>query len=236
MLNVVMTACNRLPLLRQSLESLVYTSRDIAISIVVIDDSTDLGVRSWLLEFTRKCPWIPFRYDTNPSPHCIGAAKNYGVALASSEGRGDLIYISDSDTYYTPLWYNPLLRMYGYHGGDCPVIGGWNHPYLKPTGHIATWNNGTENYKLETYDAIAGVSWLLSWDAWDKYGPFAANALGPRQSEDWEFCQRVRADGKLVGAVSPWPVLHTGLTDSQGKRAPGSEIYAKEIPWGVLAE
>lgn len=232
MLNVVMTTCDRLPLLQQSLRTIFGVTRE-NLSLVLVDDSHDPKTVDWIMKYKSN---VHFSYSRNPMPGCIGAAKNHGVGMIPLAERGDYLYISDSDTYYTYGWDVALTQVYRQYAGQCPLIGGWNHPYLQPMQRLGQHLIHGKLCELKSYDAIAGVSWLLSWDAWDKYGPFAANALGPRQSEDWEFCQRIRVDWKQVGAVSPWPVLHTGLTDSRGKRAPGSEIYAKEIPWGVLAE
>jgi GT2 family glycosyltransferase len=55
----------------------------------------------------------------------------------------------------------------------------------------------------------------------------ADNALGVGKSEDWEYCQRIRDDGYLVGCLKDQVIVHCGLTNSEGNQIPGYEESLK---------
>jgi hypothetical protein len=85
-------------------------------------------------------------------------------------------------------------------------------------------------------DAVAGYSMLMSWQTWDKYGPFDQHAVGVGQSEDFAVCQKVLKDGYRVGYVSPPVLTVTGLTNTLGGKVPGWEQLKALVPEGVIAE
>lgn len=172
----------------------------------------------------------------NPLPKCIGAAKNAGVAYASKTfGRDSLLYLSDNDVWFAPGWDMQLKKAHVAYPDSFQIIGGGCHPFLQPNNKFNGWFYlDGKVYEVKSRDAVSGYSWLMSWETWDKYGPLDANAPGVRQSEDWAMCQRVIADGKFVGALTPEVVIHTGVTDSYGEKIPGWEEIQARVPEGVL--
>lgn len=223
-INIVMLICNRPRLTAQALDSLERNTWKY--NLTIVDDSTKFNE-------------LPTRFQYaqiihNPKPGCIGAGRNAGIQASQKEfGKGQALYLSDNDVYFKPRWDQVLLVYQRLHGREVKIIGGGCHPYLQPKDYIAQG----DKYNLTSRDAISGYSWLLEWDTWDKFGPFVEHAVGVRQSEDWEYCQRVIQAGYLVGSVMPEVVLHTGVTDTNGKLIPGADmLYAQEFTEGVIVE
>ncbi len=159
--------------------------------------------------------------------HITGQARNLGVYWSEKVfGRGDYLYLSDNDVYFTPGWAEKLIHALSYIYSGSWVIGGWNHPYMQPH-EGSKWRD--QEIVVQTHDAIAGASQLMRWETWDKYGPLLANAKGVCQGEDWEFCQKIiKAEGR-VGSIYPRVVFNCGLTNSYGVAAPGADLMLKEL-------
>lgn len=154
----------------------------------------------------------------------VGASKN--SAISQVKDRGDLLYLSDNDVYFKPRWLETLIAAIN-HRPDFKIIGGWNHPYHRPVDRHRFMLNGKLVEIREAW-AVAGVSWLMKWETWDRFGPFDSNSEGVGQSEDTAFCNRVREAGFKVGSVYPPVVLHTGITNTLGEPALGAELFERE--------
>lgn len=233
MVNIVMIVRDRQTLTSQSLGSLQQNTCSEDYNLTVIDDASKEKIN----------------YDTTftnsyilrtPQPYGVGGSRNLGIKASlnifgrsTKGGTPHLLYLSDNDVYFTPGWLEALSGLLLCHP-TWKIIGGWNHPYHQPTERmkIAPARIGEPWRELWTQGAVAGVSWMLSWDTWDKFGPFDANARGVRQSEDTAFCQRVTAAGFRVGCVWPHVVYHTGVTDTFGQAPPGAELFKRKE--GVL--
>lgn len=222
MINVVMLIKDRPRLTEQSLDTLLrHTSSPF--NLTLIDDSSlsfsyasDIGVRRavWAGGFSG---WTSMRVEK--SKGITGMARNLGVYWAEKYwGRGDWLYLSDNDVYFTEGWdekLTSLLRV----AGSVRVLAGSTHPY-----HGANpWPPGASTDAITLHDAVSGYSQLMRWDIWDAYGPLDAHAPGIRQSEDWAFCQKIIKDGLLVGSINPPVVYDCGLTDTFGEPAIGVE-------------
>lgn len=170
-------------------------------------------------------------FERNKTQLGVGGSKNRGVEIHTELNRGDLLYLLDGDVFFTDGWLEKMLETYEKHKERFKIIGGGIHPFLQP-------RVGEGDADITSHDAISGWSWLLSYDTWDKYGTLAANALGTGKSEDWEYCQRIRNDGFLVGCMKPQVIAHCGLTNSEGNPIVGydvSEQLAKSVaPKAIL--
>ena len=174
--------------------------------------------------------------DHNEESLGVGGSRNNGIAYSQKYfSRGDLLYLSYNDVYFTEEWLDVLIEAYSLHGDTTKVIGGYCHPYSQPNWMSPPWARKGEVYRTTTRDAVGGASWLLSWNTWDKYGQLMDNARGTCQSEDYEYCQRIRKDGYEVGAVVPHVVYHTGRTDTFGKLSPGADVASPDVE-GVTIE
>ena len=134
-------------------------------------------------------------------------------------GRGEFLYFSDNDIYFTPGWITQLRPVF-----NVKVIGGQRHPF-HGINHTSPYLFGCGF--IEITDAVAGYSQFMEWSTWDKYGPFDAHTVGVCKSEDFAFCQKIVKDGGMVGYIDPPAVYHTGLTNSEGKAAIGSEQFQR---------
>jgi len=78
---------------------------------------------------------------------------------------------------------------------------------------------------------------LMSWEVWDKYGPFCQTPVDKVcQSEDVDFTNKIRSDGFKLGVVSPTLVANCGITNSFGEHIPGWEMVKRQAPAGVIVE
>jgi len=224
MTNIVMLVRDRYILTRQALDSLwEHTNYDDYTLTVVDDGSTDFRVR----HFT------PDLY-VERSSHTLSQLKNLCIYWSEQHfGRGDWLYISDNDVYFANGWLSDLIRTAKLTERDgFNLWGGQHHPYHKP---IDSWISSVGMLCATEHDCLAGTSWLMRWSTWDKYGPFKRDtAPGVCQSEDYEFTQRLRADGGRIGVIHPHVVIHTGITNSEGKPAVGSDLFPR-VP-GVIYE
>lgn len=217
--NVVMLVCGRWRLTGQAIESLRKNTPRELFNLTLVDD---VSVKE------RNVQTVYGDNETSvallKSKGITGQARNLGVYWAEKYwGRGDYLYLSDNDVYFTPGWLEKLidyfrgLSLIGYD-----LIGGWNHPFLQPTFH-----NNKHDYA--SHDAVAGASQLMRWEPWDKFGPLDSHAIGVGQSEDWKFCQDIIKDGGKVGSIYPRVVLNCGVTNSFGVASPGADVMVQEL-------
>lgn len=187
----------------------------VPMEIVINDDKSDKPFN----EEQRRTLGGFHRFSMNDSVknRGVGGSKNRAVEVCQSEhGRGDYLYLSDNDVIFTPGWLETLIAALEEHP-RVKIVGGYAHPY-----------NGTNqtlrgNVNVDTKNAVDGLSWLMRWETWDKYGTLMDNARGVRQSEDWEYCQRIRNDGYEVGVVYPHVVINNGIVDTFGEKIPDWE-------------
>lgn len=230
----------RRTLLNQTMATFEATvSKELCNRFIYVDDCSTLAL-PYGFPHTKHNSLI----EKNEKQLGVGGSKNRGVELHTQLGRGKYLYLFDGDVYFTDGWLEKLLEVYNYYRSTFKIIGGGIHPYLQPREgesevlHTPEWGKTTGLTKVTSHDAISGWSWLLDYETWDKYGTLAANSLGTGQSEDWEYCQRIRNDGNLVGCIQPQVIAHCGLTNSEGKPIVGydvSEQLAKSVaPQAIL--
>ena len=228
MINVVMLVKDRYRLTMQALHSLTKnTSGDF--NLTIVDDE---GMISPSLLGAKDTTCIRIKF----SEGITGMARNLGIYWAEKYwGRGDWLYLSDNDVYFTEGWDEKMIQLLELTEDlhHLKLLGGSTHPFHGTNGKIIV-NPGFLSSTILTHDAVSGYSQLMRWGTWDKFGPLDAHAPGIRQSEDWAFCQAIIKDGGLVGSIDPPVVYDCGLTDTFGEPAIGVE----QIPRyeGVIQE
>ncbi len=221
--NIVMLTKDRLKLMKQTFETLYGTTDPATFNLTVVDDESRAPV-----QINKDNATV---LHIGNSRGITGQARNLGVYWAEKYwGRGDYLYLSDNDVYFTPEWLPTLLNTFedAREHHNVQLMGGWNHQYMQP--HKGIGNKGTFfNGKFETHDAVTGASQLMRWSTWDKYGPLDAHAKGVCQGEDWQMCQNVIKDGGRVGSIYPRVVWNCGLTNSFGVPSVGADVVLKEL-------
>jgi glycosyltransferase involved in cell wall biosynthesis len=237
--NIVMLARNRHRLLEQAFKSLHLHTSPQDYNLTIVDDGSDDFRACKLFEYESFFPHVQV-VSVHNSPGVLAQLKNVGVAASENFfGRGDYLYLSDCDVYFTDGWLEKLIALYekaapmGFR-----LLGGQVHPFHKPIQDVQSIIFPEGNVEgLTEHDVLDGPSWLMKWGTWQNYGPFnRENAPGPCQSEEYPFCQRLRSGRRRIGAANPWVVIHTGLTQTDGKTAPGAKERAGVKVAGVLYE
>jgi GT2 family glycosyltransferase len=152
----------------------------------------------------------------------LGFLRNIGTQVSEKVfGRGNWLCFLDNDVAVFEHWLANMIEI-----ASCPgahLLGGQRHPYHKPNQRLVYATGRC----VEETDAVAGYSMFMSWDTWDRFGPFDANAKGIGQSEDWAFSQRVKKGGGIVGYIHPPVLAHCGLTNTDSKPATGHEAFER---------
>jgi glycosyltransferase involved in cell wall biosynthesis len=236
MTNIVMLCHERLRLTEQALESLyAHTPADQFTLVLCDDGSRDFRVKRMLADYARaksNCSLITLEN----SQHVLARAKNIGVAWSEQEfDQGDWLYLSDSDVWFAPRWLESLLaEAVPSEPVNFRLWGGQIHPFHKSS--IGICHNGHPPGMYE-HEILDGPSWLMRWTTWTMLGGLERTcAPGACQSEEYKFCSDLRSDGGRIGVIHPHVVVHTGLTQTDGKLAPGAAERRAMIPEGVLAE
>ncbi len=248
--NIIMLAKNRQKLTRQSVDSLyANTPRDL-FNLTIVDDASEYDVMHTVLhqKTTHESNIAVIRLEH--SKGITGQARNLGVYWAEKYwGRGDYLYLSDNDVYFTPGWLTNLIsEMKHAEDAGFKLIGGWNHAFMQPkpggwyrgrsidepigeknASFMFTTSHENRQFILQSHDAVTGASQLMRWSTWDKYGPLDAHAKGVCQGEDWQMCQNIIKDGGRVGSIYPRVVWNCGLTNSFGVPSVGADVVLKEL-------
>lgn len=226
--NVCMLATGRYRLTKQTLESLYANTPEKSFNLTVVnDEESDFRVRNLLRSYMSRRNFSLL--EVGNSGHVLSQLKNLAVGWSSQRfGRGDFLYISDGDVCFCEGWLDKLTTLavntepLGFR-----LWGGQIHPFHQPIQETDT---------MTEHSILDGPSWLMRWKTWNEVGPFnKRNAPGPCQSEEFPFCERICKGGR-IGVIHPHVVYHTGLTQTDGKDAPGRKEREALIPQGVLAE
>ncbi len=222
MTNIVLLTRDRPRLLRQCLDSLFGSvmagghklprHQPHQFTLTVVDDGTTDNVAQRLLsDLPRNYCHLELH---RRSDHNIGALRSGGVLSSALRfGRGEWLYLSDNDVYFTVAWLERLTDLAeSTESLGFRLWGGQVHPFHQP---VASESRFTEHATLD------GPSMLMRWNTWDNCGPMSGNGPGVYQGEDVFFCKAVTNKGGRIAVASPHVVYHTGLTNSEGKPATG---------------
>jgi glycosyltransferase involved in cell wall biosynthesis len=231
--DIVIPVHNRAELTKQTIDSL-YTNTDHDLfNLYVIDDVSDDETKRVLRDLQATYRFKLFTNDENIGP---AASRNEVCEyITLKEKRQAFLYHSDNDVFFTQGWLNVLLVMFPFFEANYRVklLGGGCHPYLQNNETIdlnQAINTQGQN-RLGIKDAVSGYSQLMTWETWDKYGPFSDNNRNEdikiMGSEDWAFCQEIIKDGFKVGSIEPEVVIACGKTNTYGNPATGSETFKK---------
>ncbi len=220
MTSIVLLVKDRPRLTEQTLRTLYEETPRDQFNLVIIDDGSWPETAQILARYSRRdnCEVVTFLRSVG----IVGFLRNVGVWTSERFfGRGDYLYLSDNDIVFRDGWHNYLTGMYRH--GNVKVLGGYRHPFHGVNGEqgFSSWG------KIEETDAVAGYSMLMSWDVWDKYGPFDQHAKGVCQSEDFAFCHKITQDGGKVGYSIVPQIYNCGITNSEGKPAIGHEQFPR---------
>lgn len=202
---------NRVKLFVQTFESFIKnTNFDLIKSVTLVDDASPIPIISEIPNMT---------YIKNEKQSGVGFSKNFAVA----QGDAKYIYLSDTDVFFTPRWLDKMLAVYKAE----PTIGilaGGCHPYLQ-TNRKYLVNEPEFVGELHLKDAVSGWSWLLSRRLWNTCGKLHDHAVGSGQSEDWEYSQRIKSEGYVVGSLWPECISHCGITNTENLPVLGAELF-----------
>lgn len=223
MTNITMLVHDRRAITEQAIYTLWHTTRDYTLTI--IDDASGPEMQAVL----SGKQVANFYVARNEQSSGTGNARNQSVLESfRAFGRGDYLYLTDNDCYFLPHWLDNLIEAYEHaHMLGFRLLGAYNHPYNAQAIHTypTRLTHDARQFELRVNHAVGGMmSYLMTWATWDEFGPFVSTPPGAvRQSEDHEFCQRIRAAGYKVGCIYPHLVINTGRTDSFGQQAVGAE-------------
>lgn len=218
---IMLAGSGRIRLLQQALQSYERTTPVHRPLIVVVDnekvnDAVCACMRSSLSEHRLE------DYVLNTaSAGRLGALRNTAAHIAQVAYPSDYLHFVDDDVYFREGWFDQLYRTL-VQSRQIAIVGGDRHPYHKPNALM----KGTA---FETTDAVAGYSMFMHASTFTALGRFPTEGNGIGASEDWALCQKARRMGRLVGYCTTRPVLHCGLTNSNGQPATGAaEILANK--------
>lgn len=228
LVDIIIPCHNRLEHTKQTLESLLKNTHPDLYQLYIVDDLSTDGTREYLQKHANIVPI--FFNDENIGP---GASRNMVCDFITQRGyRSKYLYHSDNDVYFTPGWLERLIETFEKFptiwGDKLKLLGGSCHPYLQNNTYYVVESNIPHN-QVGIKDAVSGYSQLMTWETWDKYGPFDETMRNAEKkimgSEDWAFCQKIIQDGFLVGSLEPEVVIPTGKTNTYGDLATGSETF-----------
>jgi len=228
--DIIIPVHNRLEHTIQTLDSLILNTDSELFNLYVVDDKSNDHVYQELEMYKRRAP-IPFYLSHNFENIGPGASRNAICNMIKEDrNRSKYLYHSDNDVYFKTGWLERLIQVYEY-AENCQfkikVLGASCHPYLQsserlpiPLGYIGL------------KDAVSGYSQFMTWETWEKYGPFDETMRGQEKkimgSEDWAFCQKIVRDGYRVGSIEPEIIVPCGKTNTYGEKATGHETF-KEV-------
>lgn len=226
MTNVVLLVKNRKLLTEQCLNSLYKNTPNDQFTLTICDDGSDLETLQLVAFYGRtksNCRVI----HLGASIGIVGFLRNVGASASERYfGRGEYVMFLDCDTALFPNWLQKMTFVMAQ--SQVKILGGHRHPFhgVNETEHAF--------HSVELTDAVAGYSMMMTWETYDKYGPFSDNQKGVGASEDWAMCRKIVEAGGSVGYIHPPVLAHTGVTNTDGKPATGADSFRRVE--GILYE
>lgn len=229
--DIIIPIHNRWEHTKQTLDSLIANTDPQLFNLYVCDDLSDPGNIDLLRRY-HAAARLGFDFSVFYQKENIGPAATRNGAcsyITRRKLRAHYLYHSDNDVFFKSNWLTVLTRSYEnldyLTSGKVKLLGGGCHPYLQDKESVLV----LDSFRVGIKDAVSGYSQLMTWETWDKYGPFDEGGRGQEikimGSEDWAFCQRIIKDGGRVGSLYPEQVIATGKTNTYGLPATGSETF-----------
>ena len=159
----------------------------------------------------------------------LGALRNAAARVACAHHDPEHLHFVDDDVYFRSRWIDHFLFSLC-RNDRVGIIGGDRHPYHKPHEVPLAYRRAMEVGGFEQTDAVAGYSMFMSANTYSRLGGFPEEGRGIGASEDWAICQKARRSGMVVGYSTARPVLHCGLTNSNGQPATGADQILANKP------
>lgn len=219
-----MIAKDRYRLTSQAVRSLYKNTPPDMFNLTIVDDASAVPYEDAEVEGLVN-PDNGICVRLSRSKGIVGFARNFAIRAAEQYwGRGDFLLCLDNDIYALPGWLERMTAAMNQHP-EFAIVGGCRHPYHGVNSHHGP---------LVATDAVAGYSMMMRWERWDAFGAFDAHAVGLGQSEDYAVCRRAVDAGFTVGYMNPSVLLHTGITNTEGKPATGADNFERYA--GVIFE
>lgn len=215
--NLVLLVKDRPRLTAQCLKTLYDNTPRDQFNLVILSDGCKAETLSILYGASHvdNCRLIGLKQSIG----IVGWLRNVGASASERYfGRGEWLCFIDNDIAFLPNWLPKMMSVMASLDTVPHVLGGYRHPFHGLNAEHVGWQ--------ET-DAVAGYMHFMTWETWDKYGPYDQHAKGVCQSEDFAFCQKIVKDGGKVGYIHPPVILNCGLTNSQNEPAVGSEHFIR---------
>lgn len=226
LVNIILPVYNRPDHTKQSIDSLYKNTPIDLFTLLVVDDRSDEITSNLLYELHQQYGFDLHIKAENTGP---GDSRNIGARMIiDAKKRGEFLYHCDNDVYYKENWLSTLIDIYRIVSQErVALLGASCHPYLQNNGKIHLVGDLHE-YVVGLKDAVSGYSQLMTWEIWDRFGEYHTQ-LGLEKktgrSDDWEYCQRLKAEGFQVGSVEPELIVPCGKTDTYGDPAVGQETF-----------
>lgn len=229
--NATLLVRNRPSLTQQTLDSFGLMEGS---SVVVLDHQSEKETQKIVQDYCSNKP--NYLYVRNEDNIGTGQLRNLVVQMSEEHfGRADHLYLSDNDiASLRPDWLRILVDAYEEAWKDgFRAIGAYNHPYHLPNATLRV----SEECVVNDVYALASQSVLMRWEVWDTFGPFCNTPAGKVcQSEDADFCNRIRGASYKVGVISPALLVNCGITNSFGEHIPGWDLVKSQAPERVIVE
>ncbi|MBC7644511.1 MAG: glycosyltransferase family 2 protein [Thermoleophilia bacterium] len=208
--SIVIPTYNGVEVTRACIESLIASGWNEADELIVVDNASTDGTRSFLDSLDGSVTVIPNKINRNFAGAC-----NQGAAAA----RGKYIVLLNNDTEVTPGWLDAMIATAELDGAD--VVGS---RLLYPDGRIQHAGIGIERgvfpRHLNRYEpadspgaatsfacqVVTGACMLVVRDRWAAVG--GLDQRFRNGCEDIDFCLRVRAGGGAVWYCAESVVTH----------------------------
>lgn len=235
MVNFTMQVRDRFKLTKQALESLAASGLD-GMTVTILDDRSDDLTRAFIKLW---CFVHDAHYVRNETPLGTGQLRNMVMEESRKHfGQGEYVAPHDNDTFYTSGWLEKLIYAYRFAWNyKFRLMGAYGHPFHHPLAYLPVKDGVFQVCTVNEVMALATQSMFMSWDVWNKYGPFCDTPVDKTcQSEDVDFTNKLRKDGFKLGVVYPHLIHATALKNTFGEPGPGWEYVKAECPEGVICE